>query len=164
MALSVKEGAQLFDVEYKSLTHNSIVFNVFIFCQIFNEYTARNLGDQMNPFHGVLKNHTFLYVSALSVGCQILLIEFGGTFVGTAPLPLNTFLITIGLGAVSLVIGVLQRFILVKEDPNSFFDSSTFKMYDKLESDDYSIAVIDHESVKPNAKSVKTSKIFPSWF
>jgi hypothetical protein len=31
-------------------TLNTIIFNTFIYCQVFNEYTARNLFDALNPF------------------------------------------------------------------------------------------------------------------
>ena len=77
MVLSTK-GAEWFNVEMKSAQHNSIVFNAFIFCQIFNEYNARNLGDELNPFRGVQNNTTFIYVSFFSVVVQVLIVEFGG--------------------------------------------------------------------------------------
>ena len=73
-------GPDYFGVENKSVVHNTIVFNSFIFCQLFNEYTARNLGNVMNPFKGIQHNTTFLYVSLFSLVCQILLVEFGGVF------------------------------------------------------------------------------------
>ena len=161
LVLSIK-GAEWFDVPFKSLTHNTIVFNSFIFCQVFNEYTARSLGDVMNPFDGVWKNSTFLYVSITSVIFQALLVEFGSTFVGTAPLPIYTWLITVGLGAGGLVIGVLMRLIPIKEDPNTFFDSySSFEM--NSDSNDYSIAVNDVESDKPKTVNVKSNKVVAGW-
>ena len=158
LVLSIK-GAELFNVPFKSLTHNTIVFNSFIFCQVFNEYTARNLGDVMNPFDKIWRNHTFLYVSITSVIFQVLLVEFGSTFVGTAPLPINTWLITVGLGAIGLVVGVFMRLIPVKEDPNTFFDSSSYDM--NSDSNDYSIAVNDSEAVKPKTINVKSNKVSP---
>lgn len=104
-------------------THGSIIFNTFIFCQVFNEYTARNIFDDWNVFKGLLSNYVFLAVSIVTVGCQIFLIELGGEFLKTSPLTLNQWLITIALGAIGLPVGILMRFIPVKEDPNSFFDN-----------------------------------------
>lgn len=106
-------------------THNSIIFNTFIFCQVFNEYTARNIFDGMNPFKGVFSNYVFILVSIITVGFQIMLIEVGGEFLKTSPLDMNQWLITIGLGAIGLPVGVLMRLIPVKEDPNDFFDNSS---------------------------------------
>mmetsp|Transcript_89230 Transcript_89230/g.174617 ORF Transcript_89230/g.174617 Transcript_89230/m.174617 type:complete len:1113 (+) Transcript_89230:110-3448(+) len=103
--------------------HGSIIFNTFIFCQFFNEYTARNLFDEWNCFSGVSSNYVFLLVSIVTLGCQIFLIEVGGEFVKTTPLTWDQWLVTVALGAIGLPVGVLMRFIPVKEDPNSFFTS-----------------------------------------
>jgi len=100
----------------------SIIFNTFIFCQFFNEYTARKIFDELNMFHGVLGNYVFLGVSIFTLGAQIFLIEVGGDFLKTSPLNLVQWFVTIGLGAGSLLIGVLMRFIPIVEDPNAFFD------------------------------------------
>ncbi len=104
-------------------THGSLIFNTFIFCQFFNEYTARKIFDEVNMFEGVFKNFVFLGVSLFTLGCQVFLIEVGGEFLKTSHLNIYQWLITIGLGAASMIVGVLMRFIPVKEDPNCFFDS-----------------------------------------
>jgi calcium-translocating P-type ATPase len=104
--------------------HYTIIFNAFIFSQVFNEYTARNIFNEWNPFKGVLGNHVFLGVSIFTIGAQILLVEVGGLFLRTYPLSINQWLVTVALGAIGLVVGVLMRFIPIKEDPRSFFDNS----------------------------------------
>jgi len=109
---------------YYDYTHGSIIFNAFIFCQIFNEYTSRDIFDNWNFLDGIMNNYIFLYVSLFTVLAQIFLIEVGGTFVKTTSLTLNQWLITIALGAIGLPVGMLMRFIPVKEDPESFFDNT----------------------------------------
>jgi magnesium-transporting ATPase (P-type) len=104
--------------------HHSIIFNAFIFCTFFNEYTMLNLFDEWNFIPSVLSNPVFLGVSMFTLGAQIFLIELGGEFLKTSPLNMSQWLITIALGAIGLPIGVLMRYIPVKEDPNSFFDNS----------------------------------------
>jgi magnesium-transporting ATPase (P-type) len=96
------------------------MFNAFIFCQVFNEYTARKINDELNMFDGVWGNYVFLLVSLFTVGSQIFLVEVGDDFVQTSPLTLRQWLITIAMGAIGLPLGVLMRFIPVKEDPSSF--------------------------------------------
>eukprot|EP00605_Chrysophyceae_sp_TOSAG23-4_P001569 GSChrysophyteH1.ASY1.ANO1.1720.1 assembled CDS len=86
----------------KDYTHGTIIFNAFIWCQIFNEYTARSILNDVNPFSGLLTNFMFLYVSIFSALCQILIVEFGGRFTSTSPLTLEQHLITMGLGAASI--------------------------------------------------------------
>jgi magnesium-transporting ATPase (P-type) len=106
--------------------HATIMFNAFIFCQFFNEYTARSIGDEWNCFKGLMLNPVFLFVSVFTLLIQIVLIVFCGDYIGTMPYPgisLNEWLITVALGALSLPVGVMMRFIPMQEDPNDFFQS-----------------------------------------
>jgi len=104
--------------------HGTVIFNTFIWCQIFNEYTARDIFDEWNFFKGIFNNLTFLYVSIFTVGAQIFLVEVGGDFVRTSHLNAIQWLICIGLGFIGSILGILMRFIPVKEDPSTFFDNS----------------------------------------
>jgi len=107
--------------EEQDFEHGTIIFNSFIWCQIFNEYTARSILDEWNAFAGISTNIMFLYVSIFSVLSQVIIVEYGGTFTSTSPLTLRDFMYTTALGAFSMVIGVLMRFIPVPEDPFTFF-------------------------------------------
>jgi magnesium-transporting ATPase (P-type) len=102
----------------------TIIFNAFIFCQFFNEYNARFIGDELNMFSGICESRIFLLVSLITFGCQIMLVEVGGEFLKTRPLTIYQWLITVALGAIALPVGVLMRLIPIKEDPNTFFHSA----------------------------------------
>jgi calcium-translocating P-type ATPase len=106
-----------------SYVHQTIMFNAFIFCQVFNEYSSRKLFDEVNCFSNFQSSHIFIAVSIFTIGCQIILVEFGGEFLKTSPLTMQQWLITIALGAITFPVGVLMRFIPVKENPDTFFDS-----------------------------------------
>ncbi len=111
--------------------HGSIIFNAFIFCTFFNEYTAHELFDDWNFFPSIIENPVFLMVSAFTFGAQIFLIELGGEFLKTSPLTIEQWAVTVALGAIGVPIGILMRWIPVKEDPNSFFDNSrVFKKFE----------------------------------
>jgi len=105
-------------------THGSIMFNTFVFCQVFNEFTAKEIHSEWDVFSTFFINPIFLVVSVVSIGLQLMLIQVGGEFIKTSPLNISQWLITIGLGALSLPIGVAMRFIPVEEDPSTFFDNS----------------------------------------
>jgi magnesium-transporting ATPase (P-type) len=111
--------------------HGTIMFNAFIWCQFFNEFTARNLFDEVNPFRDLFGNFTFLFVAIFTGGFQILFVEVFGKFASTSPLPWNHWLICIALGFIGVPIGMIYRFIPIKEDPNTFFDA-----YHGLKDDD----------------------------
>jgi magnesium-transporting ATPase (P-type) len=106
------------DTDY---THGTIIFNAFIWCQIFNEYTAREIQDEWNVARGLTTNLMFLYVSIFSIGAQVLIVEFGSSFTSTSPLTISQWLWTILLGWISMIAGVGMRFIPVDEDPKTFF-------------------------------------------
>jgi magnesium-transporting ATPase (P-type) len=108
-------------------THGTLMFNAFVFCQFFNEYNAKSLTDNWDVFSDIFVNHVFIAVSVVTLGFQILLIELSGEFLKVTPLSLNNWLITVGLGAGSLIIGIIMRWIPVVEDPASFFDNSKLK-------------------------------------
>ena len=106
-------------------THGTVIFNTFIFCQIFNEYNSRLLLDELNMFYNVHTNFLFILVSIVSIGLQIFLVEVGGEFMKTTPLNLKLWIITILLGFLSVPVSIVSKLLFrVKEDPNSFFDST----------------------------------------
>ena len=74
-------------------------------------------------FHNIKENTMFFAVSLFTVGCQIILVEFGGEFMRTSSLDLRLWIITIIIGSVTLLVGFLTRLCLpVDEDPNAYFD------------------------------------------
>jgi hypothetical protein len=108
----------------EDFTHNTIMFNTFVFCQIFNEYNAKSLDDHWDVYSDLLSNHVFLVVSALTVGLQFFLIFLAGEFLKIIPSYPEHLGIKIGLAALTLPLGVVMRWIPMKEDPNSFFDNA----------------------------------------
>ncbi|KAL3147298.1 hypothetical protein ABBQ32_002786 [Trebouxia sp. C0010 RCD-2024] len=55
---------------------NSLVFNTFIFLQVFNEINSRKLGDcTLNVFTGITKSRAFMYVIAITVTLQIIIVS-----------------------------------------------------------------------------------------
>ena len=113
--------------EVTDFTHGTIIFNTFIWCQIFNEYASRILADELNMFTGISKNRMFLYVSVVSVGMQIFIVEVTGSFMETSPLTLYQWLVTIALGALTLPMGALMRLIPVTENEDDFFNMDMSK-------------------------------------
>ena len=103
---------------------------VLSYLQVFNEYTSRKILNEWNMFSGVQKNPMFLFVSLITLGFQIFLVELGGDFVKTSPLSIYQWIITVILGLGGIPIGMLMRFIRVEEDPDSFFVLSGISFVD----------------------------------
>ncbi|MCJ1382658.1 plasma membrane calcium [Xylographa soralifera] len=58
---------------------NTMIFNTFVWMQIFNELNNRRLDNKFNIFEGVLRNKFFLAINAIMVAGQILIVFVGGT-------------------------------------------------------------------------------------
>lgn len=114
----------MFDFESGSTVHYTVIFNTFVFWQVFNEFNARSLFDDWRVFHGVAKNPIFIAVIFVTAGMQAFIVEVGGSFTKTTGLTGHQWLVSIAFGALAFPIGFLMRFIPVKEDPESFFDNS----------------------------------------
>jgi magnesium-transporting ATPase (P-type) len=89
----------------------TLLFNVFVWMQIWNEFNCRSVRFHRNPFRGLFESRTFLGIVAVIVLLQVLLIEFGGPVFSTVALGYRDWLISIGLGATTLVVGALVRII-----------------------------------------------------
>ncbi|RYR50829.1 hypothetical protein Ahy_A07g037432 isoform D [Arachis hypogaea] len=79
---------------------NTLIFNTFVLCQIFNEFNARKI-DQMNVFKGVTKNRLFMGIVGMTFVLQILIIEFLGKFTSTVRLDWKLWLFSLGIGIIS---------------------------------------------------------------
>ncbi|KAL8707184.1 MAG: hypothetical protein Q9220_007751 [cf. Caloplaca sp. 1 TL-2023] len=57
---------------------NTMVFNTFVWMQIFNEFNNRRLDNKFNIFEGVLRNYFFIGINCIMVGGQIMIVFVGG--------------------------------------------------------------------------------------
>ncbi|KAK3119696.1 hypothetical protein QOZ80_9AG0673910 [Eleusine coracana subsp. coracana] len=97
---------------------NTLIFNSFVFCQVFNEINSREM-QKINVFHGMFSNWIFLGIIAVTVAFQVVIIEFLGTFASTVPLDSQLWLVSIGLGSISLIVGAILKCIPVESGGTS---------------------------------------------
>ncbi|POM62649.1 Calcium-translocating P-type ATPase, PMCA-type [Phytophthora palmivora] len=100
--------------------HYTIIFNTFVFSQLFNEFNARSTNNDWRVFRGLISNPLFIMIIAITLFVQVLLAEFGGDFIKTSGISFEHWLVCFGLGALSLPVGVLMRLIPVTESPDAF--------------------------------------------
>jgi len=95
---------------------STIIFNAFVFCQIFNEFNARKLGNELNMFSKLGRAPIFMAVMAITVVVQFLMVQFGGEAAKTRPLDLDEWLFCVAIGSLAIPLGFLCRFIPVPKD------------------------------------------------
>lgn len=108
------EGKRLFSLSgtESDLTLNTLIFNSFVFCQVFNEISSREM-EKINVFQGILKNYVFVGVISCTVIFQIIIIEFLGDFANTTPLSLLEWLACILIGFLGMPISALIKLVPV---------------------------------------------------
>ncbi|KAH7238913.1 hypothetical protein BKA59DRAFT_458236 [Fusarium tricinctum] len=91
----------------------TLVFNTFVWMQIFNQWNNRRLDNKFNIFEGLTKNWFFIGISAIMCGGQILIIFVGGAAFQIAKEKQSGTLwaIAIVLGFLSIPVGVIIRLI-----------------------------------------------------
>ncbi|KAH1918944.1 hypothetical protein KXW12_004756 [Aspergillus fumigatus] len=62
----------------RQLKLDTIVFNTFVWMQIFNEFNNRRLDNKLNIFEGMFRNYWFLGINCIMVGGQVMIIYVGG--------------------------------------------------------------------------------------
>ncbi|RLN98093.1 hypothetical protein BBJ28_00020692 [Nothophytophthora sp. Chile5] len=101
-----------------STEHMTIVFNTFVWAQLFNELNCRKIHDEINIFTGITKNRVFLYVCVLQIVMQVVMVQFTGDWFNCKPLDVGQWFACIGMGFVSMPLGLVLRSISVKNAPN----------------------------------------------
>jgi len=128
MLVLVFAGNLLFDIDdgkYRELRatpsqHFTLVFNTFVFMQIFNEINARKVHGERNVFKGIHRNWIFLVVVAGQVAVQAVLVQAGGPLglvFSTTRITADQWLWCLFLGSTELVVGQLLLLIPVHKIP-----------------------------------------------
>jgi Ca2+-transporting ATPase len=94
------------------LYHNTLIFNAFVFLQVFNEINSRKVGDEIDVFGGFFDNSIFSIILLITLVLQIVIVEFGGGFTTTTHLSFTDWLITIAIGIIGLPFGYGVRMFI----------------------------------------------------
>jgi calcium-translocating P-type ATPase len=107
-------GAKIFnlgDSQYDQAVLRTLVFNTFVFLQVFNEINCRRIDDTLNVFKDLFNNWIFIAVQVVVIVCQFLIVTFGGIAFKTVPLSPLQWLTTIAIGMLSIPLGTLIRLL-----------------------------------------------------
>ena len=89
--------------------HFTMVFNLFVFMEMFNEINSRRINNEWNVCERLGENTMFLFILILSIVLQLFIIEVGGAFFSTKPLTLAEILFCVCCGVLSLPLYQLAR-------------------------------------------------------
>lgn len=89
----------------------TLIFNTFVWMQIFNQYNNRRLDNKMNILEGVLRNYFFIGIQVIIIGGQILIIYVGGQAFSIHRLNRAQWIYSIILGFLSIPVAACIRLI-----------------------------------------------------
>jgi Ca2+-transporting ATPase len=104
------KGRSIFGVDEK--VNNTLIFNTFVLCQVFNEFNARKL-EKKNIFTGLLQNKLFLAIIGITIVLQSIMVEILKRFANTVRLDWGQWGVCIGLAAFSWPIAWVVKCIPV---------------------------------------------------
>ncbi|RWR87968.1 Cation-transporting P-type ATPase [Cinnamomum micranthum f. kanehirae] len=108
------KGGSIFGVDER--VRNTLIFNTFVLCQVFNEFNARKL-EKRNVFKGIHKNRLFIGIVAMTIVLQVVMVELLKKFANTERLSWGQWGACIGIAAVSWPIGWVVKCIPVSDKP-----------------------------------------------
>ncbi|KAH6673992.1 calcium-transporting ATPase [Plectosphaerella plurivora] len=93
----------------KQLELDTMIFNTFVWMQIFNEFNNRRLDNKFNIFEGLHRNQFFIGINCVMVGAQIAIIFVGGEPFSITKIDGTQWAICVVLALVSIPMAILIR-------------------------------------------------------
>ncbi|KAL2090886.1 hypothetical protein ACEWY4_013149 [Coilia grayii] len=87
--------------------HYTIIFNVFVMMQLFNEINARKIHGERNVFEGIYRNPIFCSVVLGTFAIQIVIVQLGGKPFSCTALTIDQWLWCVFIGVGELLWGQL---------------------------------------------------------
>lgn len=108
------KGESIFGVT--SEVNDTLIFNTFVLCQVFNEFNARKL-EKKNVFKGIHRSKLFLGIIGVTIVLQVVMVEFLKKFADTERLNWGQWGLCICLASISWPIGLVVKLIPVPDKP-----------------------------------------------
>ncbi|PON51266.1 P-type ATPase [Parasponia andersonii] len=105
-------GESIFHVS--KVVNSTMVFNTFVFCQVFNMFNSRYM-EKQNVFVGIHKNQLLMGIVGITIVLQVVMVEFLNKLANTTSLSGLQWLACIGIAVLTLPIGWFVKSIPVSD-------------------------------------------------
>ena len=89
----------------------SLIFNTFVWMQVFNQYNSRRLDNNFNIFEGITHNYFFIGIQFIIIAGQIMIIFIGGAAFSVERQTGGQWAVALILGAISILVAGVLRLI-----------------------------------------------------
>lgn len=119
----------------------TVVFNTFVFMQIFNQYNSRRIDNKLNIMEGVWRNKWFIGIQLIIIGGQVLIVFVGGAAFSVERLDQGSmWAVSLVLGAISVPIAVVIRLV-----PDEFVSKLVPEFWHRQKKEGPELVVSDEE-------------------
>ena len=88
----------------------TMIFQSFVFLQLFNQINARKLGErEFNAFENFFNNWLFVGITFMTFAIQVLIVQFADRFMSVTPLDWKQNLYCLAIGASCLIYNLLVK-------------------------------------------------------
>jgi Ca2+-transporting ATPase len=112
-------GPSILNYPYDGKEIRSVVFNTFVWFQIFNMLNNRRLDNKFNVFVGAHRNYFFIAIAAIMIGCQVMIMYVGGRAFSINRIDAKDWGISIVLALLCLPWAILVRLF-----PDAWFEAA----------------------------------------
>lgn len=109
--LGIEQYAATTDPAHFALMKASVVFNCYVWFQIFHMFNARSVQRGASAFGNIRKSRSFFAVMGLVAVVQFGMVQFGGAALNTTALPFAVWLKILALGTSAIVVGEILRIV-----------------------------------------------------
>ncbi|KAK9233947.1 hypothetical protein V1525DRAFT_107064 [Lipomyces kononenkoae] len=88
---------------------DSLVFNTYVWMQVFNMFVNRRLDNKLNIFEGISRNYFFMMIACVMCGGQIIIMFVGGSAFSIVKLSGVEWAVSLVVGFLSIPIGIFLR-------------------------------------------------------
>ncbi|SPO02491.1 related to calcium P-type ATPase NCA-3 [Cephalotrichum gorgonifer] len=96
-------------LHYPAKQQSTLIFNTFVFMQIFKLVNSRRIDNKLNIFEGLMKNQLFMLMASIMVAGQVLIVFVGSDAFSVTRITGAQWGISLVLGFISIPVGVLIR-------------------------------------------------------
>ena len=126
---NLPEAYSLYVSSNCATTHMTIIFNIFVFYTLFNQFNCRVIDDSFNIFIRINRSILFILIVFLEMGLQVAII-----FIGKSPLHVvnegltgNQWGICIGLSAITFIVSMIIKIIPIHKIVDKYLEEKMKK-------------------------------------
>jgi Ca2+-transporting ATPase len=146
-------GNKIFGSSVTQKELDTMVFNTFVWMQIFNELNNRRLDNKFNIFEGVHRNYWFIGINCVMVGGQIMIIFVGGAAFGITKINGWQWAVCLLCALPCLLWAVLLRCV-----PDAYFGIVFYGLIDAIKVVLAPVSTIIHVAFLPVMKASRAVK------